>query len=86
MATMNPFNLLGDDAEDPSQFIAAVQEKPLDASAVPAAKKAPAPAQATKNASQAKLPSKPLPPAQAGNGFLSFFSLDVFFPIFITSL
>ncbi|KAL3815005.1 hypothetical protein ACJIZ3_016273 [Penstemon smallii] len=50
MTTMNPFDLLGDDdSEDPSQLIAA--QKTLVPSAKPAA--------------QPKLPSKPLPPAQA---------------------
>lgn len=38
---MNPFDLLGDDAEDPSQQIVAEQLK-------------------------AQLPTKPLPPSQAG--------------------
>ncbi len=70
MATMNPFDLLGDDdAEDPSQLIAAHQPKP--AAAPPTKKAAPAqaktaapPLQAAKHV--AKLPSKPLPPSQAG--------------------
>ncbi|CAH2075674.1 unnamed protein product [Thlaspi arvense] len=58
MATTNPFDLLvDDDNDDLSQLVAAQQQKlPL------AAKKAPAPAQ---SAQAAKLPSKPLPPAQA---------------------
>ncbi|CAL5359765.1 unnamed protein product [Camellia sinensis] len=52
MATANPFDLLGDDDnDDPSQIIAS--QLP------PAPKKTPIPAQ------PAKLPSKPLPPAQA---------------------
>ncbi|KAJ4950986.1 hypothetical protein NE237_027818 [Protea cynaroides] len=61
MATANPFDLLGDDDnDDPSQLIAAQQQK-----VVP--KKAPAPIQASaqQQQKQAKLPSKPLPPAQA---------------------
>lgn len=63
MATANPFDLLGDyDAEDPSQLIAAQQQK---APAPSPAKKAPAQAQPQKLPAQAKLPSKPLPPAQA---------------------
>lgn len=60
MATMNPFDLLGDDdSEDPSQLIAAQKIVP---------KKALAPTQAAAPAQQAKpakLPSKPVPPAQA---------------------
>ncbi|KAL6981401.1 hypothetical protein U1Q18_023031 [Sarracenia purpurea var. burkii] len=60
MATVNPFDLLGDDDnDDPSQLIAAQQQKI-------APKKAPAPTQAqAQPTQQAKLPSKPLPPAQA---------------------
>nr|GMD82264.1 RGG repeats nuclear RNA binding protein A-like [Ipomoea batatas] len=67
MATMNPFDLLGDDDnDDPSQLLAAQQQK-LPPSA-PAAKKGPAQAQPAKPASAAaaKMPSKPLPPAEAG--------------------
>ncbi|CAK9173297.1 unnamed protein product [Ilex paraguariensis] len=60
MATTNPFDLLGDDEyDDPSQLIAAQQQK-----LAMAPKKTPVPAQQpTKQ--PAKLPSKPLPPAQA---------------------
>ncbi|KAG8374655.1 hypothetical protein BUALT_Bualt10G0018600 [Buddleja alternifolia] len=61
MATVNPFDLLDDDAEDPTQLLAAEEQKV----AAPAqAKKAPAQAQPAAKSS-AKLPSKPLPPAQA---------------------
>ncbi|XP_021903291.1 RGG repeats nuclear RNA binding protein A-like [Carica papaya] len=64
MATMNPFDLLGDvDDEDPSQLIAA-QQKATATKKLPnqtQAKQPPA-AAATK---PSKLPSKPLPPAQA---------------------
>lgn len=71
MATMNPFDLLGDDDnEDPSQLIAAQKI---------VSKKAPAPTQAAAPAQQAKsakLPSKPVPPAQAGE--LSFFRFNLF--------
>lgn len=83
MATLNPFDLLGDDdTEDPSQFIAAAQQKIQP----PVAKKGPASAQPAKAAVQAKLPSKPLPPAQAGKIILFFhflyslfkYILDVF--------
>ncbi|KAA8526020.1 hypothetical protein F0562_007880 [Nyssa sinensis] len=64
MATTNPFDLLGDDDnDDPSQLIAAAQQQKL---ALPP-KKSPAPAQAAaaQQVKPAKLPSKPLPPAQA---------------------
>nr|GMC50367.1 plasminogen activator inhibitor 1 RNA-binding protein-like isoform X1 [Ipomoea batatas] len=66
MATMNPFDLLGDDDnEDPLQLHAAQQQKlPTPASAP---KKTPgqAPAKPNAAAANAKLPSKPLPPSQA---------------------
>lgn len=65
---MNPFDLLGDvDDEDPSQLIAA-QQKATATKKLPnqtQAKQPPA-AAATK---PSKLPSKPLPPAQAGKLF-----------------
>ncbi|XP_068647683.1 RGG repeats nuclear RNA binding protein A-like isoform X2 [Aristolochia californica] len=55
MATSNPFELLGDDDnDDPSQLIAKQQEKILSKNSVSVAASSPA-----------KLPSKPLPPAQA---------------------
>ncbi|CAL9074502.1 RGG repeats nuclear RNA binding protein A-like [Musa acuminata AAA Group] len=58
MASINPFDLLGDDdSEDPTQLIAAHQQKI-------ASKKPTAPAAAAPHA-PAKLPTKPLPPAQA---------------------
>jgi plasminogen activator inhibitor 1 RNA-binding protein len=67
MATANPFDLLGDDAEDPSQLIVAEQ---LKAAAAPVKKpadklqgKKPPQVQSNK---PAQLPSKPTPPAQAG--------------------
>ncbi|KAK7295287.1 hypothetical protein RJT34_18193 [Clitoria ternatea] len=64
MATMNPFDLLGDDAEDPSQLIAAEQLKAAAAAAAATATAPPkkAPAQPNK---PAQLPTKPPPPAQA---------------------
>ncbi|KAK9927670.1 hypothetical protein M0R45_024842 [Rubus argutus] len=63
MATANPFDLLGDDDnDDPSQLLAAAVQKVVPSSAQP--KKA-AQAQAAPAAKSAKLPSKPLPPAQA---------------------
>ncbi|XP_020105699.1 RGG repeats nuclear RNA binding protein A-like isoform X1 [Ananas comosus] len=56
MATKNPFDLLGDDeSDDPTQLIAAQEQKS-------AAKK---PSAAAPPAAAAKLPSKPVPPAQA---------------------
>lgn len=57
MTTLNPFDLLGDDAEDPSQIVLSLPkkiEKPAAAAPVQPAK-------------AAKLPTKPLPPSQAGN-------------------
>lgn len=64
MATTNPFDLLGDDdAEDPSLLVAAQQKKTeLKKAAAPSPKAAVVGAKA---AAKAKLPSKPLPPAQA---------------------
>ncbi|PRQ57409.1 putative hyaluronan/mRNA-binding protein [Rosa chinensis] len=62
MATMNPFDLLGDDdAEDPSLLVAAHQQK-----LAAAPKKAQAqPNKPGLDAKPAKLPSKPAPPSQA---------------------
>ncbi|XP_010531668.1 PREDICTED: plasminogen activator inhibitor 1 RNA-binding protein-like [Tarenaya hassleriana] len=57
MATLNPFDLLGDDAEDPSQLAVSVAPpEKTDKTKKPAA---------GPNQASAKLPSKPLPPAQA---------------------
>ncbi|KAH6789614.1 hypothetical protein C2S51_004620 [Perilla frutescens var. frutescens] len=55
MATINPFDLLGDDTEDPS--LLAAQQPKIEP------KKTVAPP--TKQPAQPKLPSKPAPPAQA---------------------
>lgn len=68
MATLNPFDLLGDDdAEDPSQLIAA---KVAAVATAPLSKKGPAQTKPLPSGAQqnkpASLPSKPLPPAQAG--------------------
>ncbi|KAH7514239.1 hypothetical protein FEM48_Zijuj11G0067600 [Ziziphus jujuba var. spinosa] len=66
MATTNPFDLLGDvDQEDPSQLIAAAQKlaPPPQQTKKP---QAPSAAAAAQLAKPAKLPSKPVPPAQAG--------------------
>ncbi|KAL1562095.1 RGG repeats nuclear RNA binding protein A-like [Salvia divinorum] len=54
MATINPFDLLGNDTEDPSLLAAQHKIQPKKAE-VPSAKQP----------AQPKLPSKPLPPAQA---------------------
>ncbi|KAJ6729963.1 HYALURONIC ACID-BINDING PROTEIN 4 [Salix viminalis] len=63
MAMINPFDLLDDDAEDPSLIAA---QKPLvSPPASAAAKKGSAQTQAKPAAPAAKLPSKPLPPSQA---------------------
>ena len=60
MATANPFDLLGDDDnDDVSHLIAIPQKKKATAAS-------PAPAVAKQPAKPAKLPSKPAPPAQAG--------------------
>ncbi|GAU50558.1 hypothetical protein TSUD_180280 [Trifolium subterraneum] len=67
MATTNPFDLLGDDAEDPSQLIIAEQ---LKAAAAPIKKPADKEqgkrgGAQTQSNKPAQLPSKPTPPAQA---------------------
>ncbi|KAJ6803099.1 RGG repeats nuclear RNA binding protein A-like [Iris pallida] len=60
MATVNPFDLLGDDDnDDPTQLIAAQQQK------IATATKKAAPAAAGATPAAGKLPSKPLPPSQA---------------------
>ena len=70
MATVNPFNLLGDDDnDDPSQLIAAQQNKIEP-------QKAPIQTQAQQDKA-AKLPSKPLPPAQAGELSIHFLNLSI---------
>lgn len=70
---MNPFDLLGDDAEDPSQQLIAAEQ--LKAAAPAVAKKGQEQqgkatgrggAQAQQLSKTAQLPSKPLPPSQAG--------------------
>jgi plasminogen activator inhibitor 1 RNA-binding protein len=72
MAMINPFDLLVDDAEDPS-LIAAL--KPVvSPPAAAATKKGPAQTQ-PKPAPAAKLPFKPLPPSQAGQLLLFLFIL-----------
>ncbi|XP_057735481.1 RGG repeats nuclear RNA binding protein A-like [Arachis stenosperma] len=59
MATMNPFDLLSDDTQDPSYRIEAEQQKSAAPPAAAAAAKKP---QLNK---QAQLPTKPTPPSQA---------------------
>jgi len=80
MATMNPFDLLGDDAEDPSHLIAAEQLKAAEAAAAAAAAPKKAPAQQNK---PAQLPTKPPPPAQAGEVFNSSKFYFLGFPILV---
>ncbi|MFQ6626846.1 hypothetical protein Gotur_005701 [Gossypium turneri] len=68
MAGLNPFDLLGDDDTGELSLLIAAQQKAVAAATATAAapKKGPAKPQAkTLPATQAKLPSKPLPPAQA---------------------
>ncbi|XP_027363937.1 RGG repeats nuclear RNA binding protein A-like isoform X2 [Abrus precatorius] len=60
MATMNPFDLLGDDADDPSQRLAAEQLK-----VVTAPPKKPQTQPLTQPNKPAQLPTKPPPPSQA---------------------
>ncbi|XP_059275881.1 RGG repeats nuclear RNA binding protein A [Lycium ferocissimum] len=64
MATLNPFDLLGDDVEDPS-VIAAQQLKQAAPVAATATKKGPVKGQVQPAKPVAKLPSKPLPPSEA---------------------
>ncbi|KAL0411770.1 UNVERIFIED_CONTAM: RGG repeats nuclear RNA binding protein A [Sesamum latifolium] len=69
MATANPFDLLvDDDAEDPSLLIHKIEPKKTVAPSAKqpaAAAGAKQPASQNKTAAQPRLPSKPLPPAQA---------------------
>lgn len=80
MATLNPFDLLDDDAEDPSLLVAAQQLKAPVASA-PAKK---GPVQPAKPA--AKLPSKPVPPSQAGKYSIFVIWVVVYSFIFLNVL
>ncbi|KAL9287122.1 putative hyaluronan/mRNA-binding protein [Arabidopsis thaliana] len=57
MATLNPFDLLDDDAEDPSQLAVSIEK-------IEKSKKS-GPVSSLPAKSVPKLPSKPLPPAQA---------------------
>ncbi|KAL5750847.1 hypothetical protein ACOSP7_025450 [Xanthoceras sorbifolium] len=65
MATMNPFDLLGDnDYEDPIELVVAQPSKPAEKPKKPVS--APAqPQAANKTAAAAKFPSKPAPPTQS---------------------
>ncbi|XVF79749.1 hypothetical protein PTKIN_Ptkin15bG0014600 [Pterospermum kingtungense] len=70
MASLNPFDLLGDDDTGELSVLIAAQQKAAAAAATPTAaaatKKGSAQSQAKQQPNtQAKLPSKPLPPAQA---------------------
>ncbi|XP_022733343.1 RGG repeats nuclear RNA binding protein A-like [Durio zibethinus] len=69
MASLNPFDLLGDDDTGEISLLIAAQQKAVAATAAAAPQKGPAQSQAkpqlATQAKQAKLPSKPLPPAQA---------------------
>ncbi|KAL9275898.1 RGG repeats nuclear RNA binding protein B-like protein [Drosera capensis] len=69
MASSNPFDLLkDDDSDDPSALIAAAaaqQHKGAESAAVAVPKKGAAAGTAKAAASAAKLPTKPVPPAQA---------------------
>ncbi|OMP00756.1 Hyaluronan/mRNA-binding protein [Corchorus olitorius] len=85
MATMNPFDLLGDDDTGEISVLIAAQQKAVAAATTTAAaapaKKGTAQSQAATQAKSAKLPSKPLPPAQAGE-LLSLIKV-VIFEIFV---
>lgn len=73
MVSANPFDLLGDDDnDDPSQLIAKHQE--MIAAKKPSVEAAPT--------SAAKLPTKPLPPAQAG----TFFFVKIFLSLLFSSI
>ena len=73
MATLNPFDLLGDDAEDPLQLIVAEQAKVV----APAAPKKAAAKPVQLNKPAAQLPTKPPPPSQAGEIFsLGFYFIE----------
>ncbi|KAG2401528.1 uncharacterized protein HKW66_Vig0194360 [Vigna angularis] len=65
MATANPFVLLGDDAEDPSQLIAAEQLKAAAAPKKEQGKVGPRAGAVAQQSKLAQLPSKPVPPTQA---------------------
>lgn len=68
MATVNPFDLLGDgDAEDPSLIAAQQKIEPKKTEAAPA--KQAAGAKLNKAVVQPNLPTKPLPPARAGEAY-----------------
>lgn len=65
MATANPFDLLvDDDNDDPSQLVQKIVSAPVKKPQADSPASKPAPVK-----SAAKLPSKPLPPAQAGKCF-----------------
>jgi len=83
MATANPFDLLGDDAEDPSQLIAAEQLKAAAAPKKEQGKPGPRGGAAVAQPSKpAQMPSKPIPPTQAG-WFRAFVYVIIFFLSFL---
>ncbi|OMO64451.1 Small-subunit processome, Utp12 [Corchorus capsularis] len=65
MATMNPFDLLGDDDTGEISVLIAAQQKAVAAATAAAAAVPAKKGTAQSQAKSAKLPSKPLPPAQA---------------------
>jgi hypothetical protein len=70
MATLNPFDILGaDDNDDPAQLLAAAAVAKQKAEAK---RSAAAPAGKGAQPAPAKLPTKPAPPAQAGEFGLGF--------------
>lgn len=79
MATMNPFDLLGDDDNDDPSYLIAVHQQKI------AAKK-PSVAAAAPVKAPAKLPSKPLPPTQAGEQFFYRFLYILFFVVGVRTL
>lgn len=81
MATMNPFDLLGDDdAEDPSLLVAAQQQK-LAAAPKKALSGQAQPNKPGLDAKPAKLPSKPAPPSQAGELLIFGLLLYIYFSV-----
>lgn len=59
MTTLNPFDLLGVDAEDPSQIVVALPKKVVEAAPLPPAK-------------NTKLQTKQAPPSQPGKIVILF--------------
>ena len=77
---MNPFDLLGDnDNDDPSQLLESASAHLQKT----AAKKTPAQTPQNQQQKAAKLPTKPLPPAQAGELLIDFCTTLFTFPLII---